>query len=95
MAIAAPVKPAPARKRGPAAAVPQAKALAQPRSATPFGGVLQAKLALGPVNDSYEREADRAAAHVLGNRPGTPRLSAVPMAPGAFGGSAGGAGDHG
>lgn len=92
MAVAAPVKPASARKPGAAAAAPQAKARAGPTVATPFLGGLQAKLALGPVNDGYEREADRAAAHVLGNRPGAPTLSAVPTAPGAFNGIAGGAG---
>lgn len=64
---------------------PEAKsaaARAAPRQALPFGAMLQTKLALGPVNDVFERQADSAASHVVANRPGMPILSSVPMGAG-------------
>lgn len=48
-------------------------------AATPFG-MLQAKLALAPVSDSFERQADSAAAHVSANHVGVPMISGLPMA---------------
>lgn len=58
----------------------------------PFGGTVQAKMMLGPAQDRYEREADRAAAHVVGNRTGIPSLSALPMQAANQSGLAGGGG---
>ncbi len=91
MPLAAPVQPVVAQKSATPAKRAGLKARAKPRLATPFGGVVQAKLALGPANDSYEREADRAAAHVLGGLPGVPGLSAVPGGTASFAGPAAGA----
>lgn len=68
--------------RGPAArteAAPRPAARASSRIALPFGGTLQPRLALGPVGDGYERQADAAAAHVTQGRAGAPALSALPM----------------
>lgn len=73
MAVAALARPSPAA-RGPAPAGPMARG----RAGLPFGGILQAKMVLGPAQDRHEREADRAAAHVVGGRPGLPGLSALP-----------------
>lgn len=73
MAVAALARPSPAVK-GPAPAGPMARG----KAGLPFGGVLQAKMVLGPAQDRHEREADRAAAHVVGGRPGLPGLSALP-----------------
>lgn len=67
--MASPVK-APAR--------PEAKARTARGPAVPFGGALQAKLALGNPADLFERQADAAAAHVVGGRAGTPPISALP-----------------
>lgn len=64
---------------------PEAKpkaARTTPQQALPFGALLQTKLALGPTNDMFERQADSAAAHVVANRPGTPSLSGVPISAG-------------
>lgn len=61
-----------------AARAPMARAA--PKSFAPFGGALQAKLALGPANDGYERQADAAAAHVLAGRAGPPALTGLPGA---------------
>ncbi len=58
---------------------PAKAARASPRMALPFGGALQTKLMLGPSQDSFERQADTAAAHVVGGRVGAPLLSALPM----------------
>jgi hypothetical protein len=61
-----------------------ARGLAQRPVGTPFGQSLQAKLAVGPAGDRYEREADWAARQVLGASPVAPSLT--PLATGPFGG---------
>lgn len=73
MAVAALARPSPVA-RGPTPAGPMARG----RAALPYGGVVQAKTILGPAQDRHEREADRAAAHVVGGRPGLPGLTALP-----------------
>jgi Domain of unknown function (DUF4157) len=84
MAVAALTRSAPTRK-GNAAPVPRARPQAHRGSALPFGGALQTKMVLGPARDGWEREADSAAAHVMGGRPGAPSLSALPLSLGFAG----------
>ena len=81
MGLASPIRAAEAR---PASA--PAPARARPRPARLPYGALQAKLALGPPTDAFEREADSAAAHVVAGRAGLPSLTS--LGGGAFGLSA-------
>lgn len=83
MVYAAPIRTAEAKKV-------EAPAGVRARPAAPLGGRLQAKFALAPRSDAYEREADSAAAHVVSGRAGLPCLSPLP-AGGGFGGGPGAA----
>ncbi|MGH6612692.1 DUF4157 domain-containing protein [Sphingomonas sp.] len=76
MGYAAPIRKAAAT---PAPAAAPARPRARPAStgsgARSGAGILQAKFALGPRADAFEREADSAAAHVVGGQAGVPSLS--------------------
>lgn len=63
----------------PAGKAPAAGPMARAGPVAPFGKPLQAKMALGPVADRFEREADSAARHVVGGAAGPPGLTSLPL----------------
>lgn len=75
--LAAPGRTAKAGKAAQGRKAPSRARRGASRPAVPFGQPLQAKLAIGPATGRFESEADRAAGHVVANRPGLPALSPV------------------
>ena len=68
----APIRQAAAK---PAAAPAPMRPRSRSAPAKAASDILQAKFALGPRTDAFEREADSAAAHVVGGHGGVPSLS--------------------